>query len=359
MGCWAVQNVPQAVMSMVCLVLLFLSLFNPPVGSGLSTFNTTQPWPSCPTCFQCSLNPITSTPRDLLLTYCTGKMENLHVLVSSIRSVGIRATLVLCTSSDQVIPPSIEKLLASCGVWVFRGRIPDHFEPAPIARYSVYDAFLSSFGSQYDRVLHVDAFDVYFQGDPFTDSLTNAALHVVLEGNTIGNQCSNRDWIRDCYGEAELASLFPNRIANSGTAGGGVAFYARVVKRILAAVEATKHRARCLRDGADQGHYNRMLWAAEGALTEEMPIRYHGCDSEFVTALFCFTLFGFNSFGVLSTPGSVEPVFIHQYNRFKQLENVIWQLAGLIPLTPRPTSAPMTLADETMNFGPAAAVGIE
>jgi hypothetical protein len=259
-----------------------------------------------------------------------------------------------------VIPPTVQGLLDSCGVDVFRAQIPDSTSRvAPIARYYVYDAFLTRFGSQYDRVLHVDGFDVYFQGDPFTDSLTNSALHVVLEGVTMRHQISNQDWIRDCYGDAELESLRPNRIANSGTVGGGVAFYARVVKRIIAAVEATKARKRCLRDGADQGHYNRMLWAAEGALAEEMPIRYHGCDSEFATVLFCWSSIDFSSFGILSGGGPVEAVFIHQYNRFRPLLTVVKQLAGLIPLTPRPARAAKTLTEERMTLEPVPGVGIE
>jgi hypothetical protein len=154
-------------LSMICIVLLFLSLPNPLGAVGPSTFNTTGPWPSC---FQCSVNPITSMPRDLLLTY-----------------------------------------LALCGFRVFRGRNPNHLFPT---------------------------FDVYFQGEPFTDS-----LHAVIEGNTIGSQ----HWIRDCYGDAELASRFP-RASSRGSS--------------PPSRQQSKGTGAC----ADQGHYNTMLRAAEGAL---------------------------------------------------------------------------------------------
>jgi hypothetical protein len=203
------------------------------------------------------MTPITSTPRDLILTFALGRINQTRILISSLRSIGVRATIVLCLSDAQIIDDQTQSLIEHCHVSIFRSSIPVSLLKAPpIARYHVYNEFLSRHKTEYSRLLHVDAFDVYFQGDPFTNSVTETALHITLEGVSLDRQISNQWWVDDCYGRDILVTFWENAVVCSGTIGGNPLYFAEVVKTLLTLIEQTSNRTNCLRDGADQGHFN-------------------------------------------------------------------------------------------------------
>jgi hypothetical protein len=121
-------------------------------------------------------------------------------------------------------------------------------------------------------------------------------------------------------------------VACSGSIGGSVQHFAELVKMLLVVINETVNRTNCVRIGADQGHFNHLLWRKDKPLAESMPLLFHNCHSEFVTALYCNMLAtGLSPWGVLVSQHGNEAVFVHQYNRWRVLDNYIKVMAGVIP----------------------------
>jgi hypothetical protein len=81
-----------------------------------------------------------------------------------------------------------------------------------------------------DRVLHSDAFDVFFQGDPFASHISFDSLKLVVEPHCIRSCGWNLAWVKQCYGEQGMHDLEHSFIICGGSIGGSAAQYIKLLR---------------------------------------------------------------------------------------------------------------------------------
>ena len=143
----------------------------------------------CPSCNFIShpFQTANSNEKDLILLFSFSKFINVDVLVRSIRSANCHATIFIQTNDigyNQIKSnPFYAKLSRKCGLY---------FQVLPFPRLSfngkylfklfVRLSFLSSpLGQTFKRVLFIDAFDSFLQGDPFFQEMRNDTIYFSAE----------------------------------------------------------------------------------------------------------------------------------------------------------------------------------
>jgi hypothetical protein len=209
----------------------------------------------------------------------------------------------------------------SAAAWVGR-----FFHHIACSRYFYYLSFLRAHAAEFDRAMLTDVRDVIFQRDPF-DWRSPAPLQFFLEHRavTIGTQSGNALWVRNAYGEAELARIGHQRVSCSGitfgTTGGMLGYLAAMTDEL---VRATPRIAGF--DGYDQGVHNHLVWsgafpAAELKENGRGPVlTMHGVPA---------SEFRQNERGeLIDDDNAIVPV-LHQYDRHPPLRDALLaRLAG-------------------------------
>ena len=156
----------------------------PPFNPNYS-FNISQ----CPQCFfdKHPFQTANSNEKDLILLFSFTKFLNLDILLRSIRSANCHATVFVQT--DQ----SGYKLLQHNHFYAFlSSKCGLHFQVLPFPRLSASSkyifrmylrlSFLSSqLGQYFERVLFIDPFDCFLQGDPFFKEMKNDTIYLTAE----------------------------------------------------------------------------------------------------------------------------------------------------------------------------------
>jgi hypothetical protein len=141
------------------------------------------------------------TPSDVILCHVYGNSHpNLITFLRSLRSTGSRCTVVMFHVEGYWQSLSAEEFAAvnSCGiVWANLGAYMSHH---PLqwtdARFIVGKLFLARFQWLFDRVIMVDAFDTWFQADPFRKEFPRDVAKITVENDTISNDGLNIAWVR-------------------------------------------------------------------------------------------------------------------------------------------------------------------
>jgi hypothetical protein len=193
-------------------------------------------------------------------------------------------------------------------------------------RYESELAWLCKHGSEVDRVLHSDAFDVFFQGDPFTAHVSRDELTFVVEPHCIRSCGWNFAWLRRCYGSQAMGQFRFNFIVCSGSIGGPASEY----MKLITLMTDQREWKSCWESSLDQPILNWLLWT--GAIRKH-GIRYRlsGCDGGFFTMQWCVTEGNvlMNEHGqVVSIEGAV-PSYLHQYDRHPQFAAYVQEVCGL------------------------------
>jgi hypothetical protein len=178
-------------------------------------------------------------PRDVVMALAHNfrKLEIFEVFVNSLRATGFSGPVVIGVDRD--LPQSVERFLTEKGVWL-------QYLDAIESRANMY--FLRFLlAAQWTRILRpaghvlvVDFRDVLFQRNPFDDPMLAAPvssdpheprpkprLYAFEESPRVAvGECDyNAVWVRECEGEAALASIAHENIINCGTILGDAAGY--------------------------------------------------------------------------------------------------------------------------------------
>lgn len=127
---------------------------------------------------------------------------------------------------------------------------------AMLARFLMYDDYLASVRHAYRNVLITDVRDVVFQADPFAQPLDGIVF--AAEDKAIIECPFNQSWIREVYGEEELAEIANRQISCAGTTigtSGAVAHYTGLMRSAIEIGEFKKTKS------LDQGIHNGIVWA--------------------------------------------------------------------------------------------------
>jgi hypothetical protein len=311
----------------VFLIIIFLSLISLQLSPIPISDTARKRQFSFPNCTLCDIFPVTSsssTTRDLVITATTSRISRLELLVRSLRSVGSQARVLVIVPRGLEIPDN----LRFCGVESFEvSSISSRTLRSPHKiRWEWYYQYLSRHLHEFDRIFHTDAFDAYFQGDPFLPSISARVLYLMSEGRLIKTCHTNSHWVSKCFGVEALKQIQRNEVICSGSAIGGAKPFFELVKMMV-------NRSGwddCWQKAHDQGFLNYLVYTD---LIGRIPVKIFGCGSRFVTMAYCsasqLAFFDWNG-RILSPYLLSTPVYLHQYNRYRNVDAELQRKCGIV-----------------------------
>jgi hypothetical protein len=280
----------------------------------------------------CSYNHSTpdivqSSPSDVVFFYATESDRRLRLSIKSLRSSHSLCRIILFIPRTSWFPDWDAGFMSLYQVEVIRTAAPtSRSTVAHMIRYEYELNWLTEHISTVSRVLHSDAFDVFFQGDPFSGHIQRDELTFVVEPHCIRSCGWNFKWIDACYGRGVAFEMGHKFIVCSGSIGGSAVQYLAFLELL------TKQRewSKCLGESLDQAIVNRLMWTGE---IERAGIRYGlvGCDGGFFTMQWCVSegrVLRNERGQVVSAEGSV-PSYLHQYNRHRRFARSLFRACGL------------------------------
>lgn len=269
------------------------------------------------------------TKRDVVFLFATAFGRGLSLCVKSLRSTGSRCRIILFVPKSIFIPQKEIDAITMYNVEIeyIDLHTRNNKQVPHMDRYEHELAWLQANYKSVDRVLHTDAFDVFFQGDPFADSLTNDTIMLALEPHQFRSCGWNLAWMRDCYGSLILSQMSHRFILCSGSIGGSAYDYIKLLKLMT----TQKEWLSCWESSMDQPILNYLVW---NGLLEQNNIRYKltGCNEGFFTMQWCVKMreVRYNNHGQIISLENTVPFYIHQYNRFPELQQKLFEQCGLV-----------------------------
>jgi hypothetical protein len=260
----------------------------------------------------------TSSPRDVLLLSADLYSAGLELTLKSLRSTGSQCRAILLVTDSFLLPTLLRPLFTELDLEINHAPLDLRNRPnvAHLLRYEAEHAWLTNHSHEIDRVLHADAFDVFFQRDPFSASIFRDELTFVAEPQLIKSCGWNRAWIANCYNETVSSMIGRHFILCSGSIIGGLSPYIAFLRLMVGQPEWEK----CWAASMDQAMLNYLVRSGK---VSEAGIRYRivGCESDFFTMAWCVVdrRIDFNGGGEMVSRGGHVPAFVHQYNRFDAL----------------------------------------
>lgn len=266
-----------------------------------------------------------STKRDAVFFYATKPGPGLILSISSLRGTGCRCRIILFASSSFEFTTSLIQFFNNKNVEIiFNADEKQKRSFAPhMLRYEYELQWIQQHKHEIDRILHSDSLDVFFQGDPFTSSISNDSLTFIVEPHCIRSCGWNIAWIDECYGRSGVNFHRHNFIICSGSISGNINEYHKLIELMISQDEWKT----CWGPSHDQPILNHIVWSG---LAKSLGIKYKlsGCDGGFFTMQWCVidknVLFNEHN-QIISTGGSV-PSYIHQYNRYQNLTKKLLEI---------------------------------
>jgi hypothetical protein len=292
----------------------------------------------CPLCTFSPIHSPTSTRRDAILAASLSELKRVEYFLRTLRTTGTRARIILFLDNAKTASPGWRRFFKACDIEpVFIEHLNPVIHSAPkLSRYYFAQQWLRKHIDEVDRVIHTDTFDVIFQSDPFIPRFNASRLYFTLEPVTLGESHWTMEWMQQCYGRNAVKPFHDRRVSCSGVTAGGAKPFLKYLDTLLANPVWTS----CFGHSLDQAHHNYMYYTGK---FEEVGLEIEGldCNSEFLTMHFCCKrakcMIREDGF-VIGNNTDVEPVLVHQYNRWKNLTNRNPALcpvpsAGLLSLT--------------------------
>ncbi|CBN76469.1 conserved unknown protein [Ectocarpus siliculosus] len=142
----------------------------------------------------------------------------------------------------------------------------ERLEPAALrkyhpssARWIMIQRFLDVKGPEYERVLIVDAGQIFFQANPF-DIIGDPGVYTFTDDKLIGKSQQHSTKIQDCLGASVLAKLADKPAIHSGVSLGTsnlVVEYARQMSEVLSSAGFQA----CEKAGVDAGLHDYLLYS--------------------------------------------------------------------------------------------------
>jgi hypothetical protein len=269
---------------------------------------------------------IQSSFSDVVFFYATKSDRRLRLSIKSLRSSGSQCRIVLFAPVNLRLSTTNADFLAHHQVDLIHHNLTNpRSKVSHMIRFEEELNWLSKHISSVSRVLHTDAFDVFFQGDPFAN-LFHHKLTFVVEPHCVRSCGWNLAWIRKCYGDSGMYDMGHKFIVCSGSIGGSATQYL-VFLRLLTRQPEWKT---CWGSSLDQPIVNHMMWNGDIA---RAGIKYEltGCDGGFFTMQWCVSEGNVlrNERGQVVSAEGVVPSYLHQYNRNPKFAAKLFRACGL------------------------------
>lgn len=279
-------------------------------------------------CNLCKKLPIAygdSSRNDLVITGVFGQEKRFNKFIRSLRSTGCKAKVVVV--SNVSLKKEYQEKYKKCDVDFFVMKSPPNtmnMYPHSL-RYVGYQQYFDIFKNQtFNRVLHADSFDVFFQKDPFTKDIHNDHLYFTMEDVLIQNSSWNSGWLTRAYNNSIATALGNYTVSCSGTLIGG---YSQFLKYLEVLLNHPPFWANG-RHSLDQAYHNFLLHTSafkEAGINQE----YMGCNSEIVTMHYCGRIKQVIKKGLIYTPnGRIIPAIVHQYTLYQSMNDAIKKMCS-------------------------------
>jgi len=279
--------------------------------------------------YNSSTNYIKSSKRDVILLYATSFAAGLELSIKSIRSTGSKCRVILLVPKKFPLTRFQQRMLEVLNIEIVLGCDEKKNRPfvPHMIRFEYELEWLEQHINEVDRVFHTDSFDVFFQGDPFSNHILNDDLTFVVEPHVIRSCGWNTDWLRRCYNDTIMTQMRHQYIICSGSIAGGTVPYIKLLKLMISTQEWDK----CWGKSMDQPILNVLVWL--GAV-DQAGIKYHfaGCDSGFYTVQWCVLERNvlYNNHGQIHSLMNTVPSYIHQYNRLVDLTDYFFKRCRIL-----------------------------
>ena len=270
-----------------------------------------------------------STKYDVVFFAATVSMlPPLKLAIRSLRSTGTQSRIILFT--DINFNPSMydAEFLKENNVELERKLIPSYENKTMVphmerfvCEYEWLKEHLNK--TRIRKILHSDAYDVFFQKDPFEEAIIPSdQLVFVIEPHPIRSCGWNLNWFLKCFGERELQTYKNEFILCSGTIAGNATEYFSLLKIMINLPEWEK----CYGESMDQPILNRLVWSGR-LKSKKVNYRFTGCNGGFLTVQWCVInqSVNINDKGQILSPSGQPPAYIHQYNRIDKLEKYLYK----------------------------------
>lgn len=288
-----------------------------------------------------SYNKSNSPSRDAILLFATRYNAGLDLALKSLKATQSRAQVILFTNEREFYAnDDAKKFMNSMNIKIITDckedpnvtRVRGTNSAVPhMLRFKCERDWIKENINNIDRVLHSDAYDIFFQNDPFQpyedhDLIGYDKLTFVVEPHFIRGCGWNLAWFTHCYGPETTRKFEDNFIICSGTIAGSASDYLKLVEMMISQEEWKT----CYSPSHDQPILNYLLWSKK---IEEAGIKYTlaGCDGGFATLQWC-TLnmkVDYDEYGQVVLPSKVVPSYIHQYPRIPGLSDHLFEACGI------------------------------
>jgi hypothetical protein len=280
--------------------------------------NGTLKLPHC-FCAGCRIWQGHSTSRDIIWTFIKGKDMWYDTNLMSIRSSGCRARIILVTDSKHRWNPHFSKVVQMTNTEVFTDELISYVHTDHL-RLTWLQRWLTAHASEIDRVFAMDAFDVFFDSDPFQlfRPEDKDSMIFVEECEFIGNQRHNTIWCRTCWGEKTFQDIKEKRILNSGTVFGGIGAFIRYLNVVLNLADWKV----CIWDQP------RIAWLVYcgGLKKEGIKFRTLNHTGEVISLTVCPRhIKQIDGVGRVVHPDHSVPLIVHQWNRKAMMTELFFQ----------------------------------
>ena len=269
-----------------------------------------------------------SSTRDVIFLFGTAFTPGLELAIKSLRSTGCNARVVLLTVPNIILTKSELSKLQKYHIEVYKNCVdPQGRKLIPhMIRYNYELKWLKEHQNEVDRVFHTDAYDVFFQNDPFGEIIHYDDIMFVVEPHFIRSCGWNIHWLEQCYGKAVLDKIMNNFIICSGSIAGSVSEYIKLLELMI----SQKEWDSCYDESMDQPILNYLLWT--GLIdANNIKYRFTGCEAGFMTIKWCVLNDNvkFNEYGQILSPTNTTPPYIHQYTRIDSLSSYLFKACGI------------------------------
>ena len=266
-----------------------------------------------------------SSHRDVVFLFGNSFCRGLEIAIKTLRHTGCQARVVFFTVPSFVNDKKAMGVMNSMNVEVFSECREENLVPHMI-RYNYEYAWLVNHTGEVDRVLHADAYDIFFQADPFVDTIKKEYLTFIVEPHFIQSCGWNLNWFTTCFGHRETEKYKANFIICSGTICGGADHYTKLLKLMIHSPQWTS----CYQPSFDQPILNWIVWSGQ-ADEAGISYRFSGCDGGIMTVQWCVVNneVRFNNYDQVLSPTNRVPALVHQYPRLEPLATHLNQYCRL------------------------------
>jgi hypothetical protein len=266
-----------------------------------------------------------SSRRDIAVTCAIRKHPYLGVNLMSIRSCGCRARIIVLVEYGHTFDEYFDRIVdfTNAEVYSFVWN-QTYYRHTDLARMIWLYDWLYEHRKEIDRVFWFDAFDVFFQSDPFKTLVAPGKMTFISEGVRIEKSRTNYNWIRQCYGKKGAESVKNGWVLCFGTVGGHIDAYLKFLYFM------TGNRTRWFGCGLDQPQLNYYVHNGE---VSKAGIEYQvqHCNGTVLSMSFCnrhkvhWTYEGRDFFDMSDSTTDVTAAVVHHYKHFSDVTRTYHQ----------------------------------